>query len=236
MDEFLQKGAGLMALFPFFMDISGKCGLIIGGGKHAWEKIERLRPYAPTLQVIAETFLPEIEAVACEKMICKKMDKENDSNYLSPVMSVELIQRRFELSDLDTIPFFVIVATDSKEENRKIATLCKERSILVNAVDDTEACDFIFPCLIAKGKLSVGICTGGASPSVGIQLKKKVEQMLPDRVEEILDWLQEKRPVILQAIPDAKKRFAFHRTLSELCMKENRILTETEFFNMLEEI
>ena len=70
-------GGDNMALFPFFMDISGKRGLIIGGGKHAWEKIERLRPYAPKLQVIAETFLPEIEAVACEKSACENMiDKQ----------------------------------------------------------------------------------------------------------------------------------------------------------------
>ena len=200
-----------MALFPFFMDISGKRGLIIGGGKHAWEKIERLRPYGPKLQVIAETFLPEIEEAA-----------------------VELMQRKFEMSDLEDTPAFVIVATDSREEGRKIAALCKERNILVNVVDDQEVCDFIFPCLIAKGKLSVGICTGGASPNVGIQLKKKVEELIPDRVEEILDWLQEKRPVILQAIPDKKRRFAFHRTLSEVCMKENRPLTEAEFLEMLE--
>ena len=223
-----------MALFPFFMDISGKRGLIIGGGKHAWEKIERLRPYGPKLQVIAETFLPEIEALAYEKSKCEKMNQENNTDCLGQVMSVELIQRTFEMSDLENTPAFVIVATDSREEGRKIAALCKERNILVNVVDDQEVCDFIFPCLIAKGKLSVGICTGGASPNVGIQLKKKVEELIPDRVEEILDWLQEKRPVILQAIPDKKRRFAFHRTLSEVCMKENRPLTEAEFLEMLE--
>lgn len=223
-----------MALFPFFMDISGKRGLIIGGGKHAGEKIERLRPYGPKLQVIAEKFLPEIEAVACENMIGEEMKQANTTNCLEQAMSVELVKRKFETSDLDVCPTFVIVATDSREEDRKIAALCRERNILVNVVDDAEFCDFIFPCLIAKGKLSVGICTGGASPNVGIQLKKKVEELIPDRVEEILDWLQEKRPIILQAIPDKKRRFAFHRKLSEVCMKENRPLTEAEFLNMLE--
>ena len=223
-----------MALFPFFMDISGKRGLIIGGGKHAWEKIERLRPYAPKLQVIAENFLPEIETVACKNMIGEATKQENTTDCLGQAMSVELIRRTFEISDLEDRPAFVIVATDSREEDRQIAALCRERNILVNVVDDAEFCDFIFPCLIAKGKLSVGICTGGASPNVGIQLKKKVEELIPDRVEEILDWLQEKRPIILQAIPDKKRRFAFHRKVSEVCMKENRPLTEAEFLNMLE--
>jgi siroheme synthase (precorrin-2 oxidase/ferrochelatase) len=31
-----------MALFPFFMNIENKVGIITGGGKHALEKIERM--------------------------------------------------------------------------------------------------------------------------------------------------------------------------------------------------
>ena len=43
-----------MALFPFFVNIEGKEGLIIGTGKHAQEKIERLMPFEPKLRVIPE--------------------------------------------------------------------------------------------------------------------------------------------------------------------------------------
>ena len=43
-----------MALFPFFVNIEGKEGLIIGTGKHAREKIERLEPFAPNLRVTQE--------------------------------------------------------------------------------------------------------------------------------------------------------------------------------------
>lgn len=218
-----------MALFPFFMDISGKYGLIIGGGKHALEKIERLRPYAPKLFVVAESFLPEIEAFAV-----RKPDGEEIKDGGALHMCVQLVRRNFIETDLDGKPMFVIAATESREKNRNIAALCRTQNILVNVVDDPAFCDFVFPCLIAKGKLSVGICTDGASPSVGIQLKKKVEAVIPDRVEEILDWLQEKRPIIKKEIPDGKKRFAFYHRLSERCMRENRALSETEFLEMFE--
>ena len=43
-----------MALFPFFMNIEGKEGLVIGSGKHAQEKMERLEPYKPNLRNIPE--------------------------------------------------------------------------------------------------------------------------------------------------------------------------------------
>ena len=224
-----QDGREVMALFPFFMNIRGKTGLIIGGGKHALEKIERLCPYEPKLLVLAETFLPEME-----ELFTVKPDGEATESSLLHTVSVQFIKHSFTESDLDLLPTFVIAATDSREENRRIAALCKMRRILVNAVDDAEMSDFIFPSLVAKGKLSIGICTEGASPSVGIQLKKKIETMLPDRVEEILDWLQEKRPVLMREIPDGKKRFAFYHKLSEQCMCENRPLSETEFLEMLE--
>ena len=193
-----------MTLFPFFMNIEGAKAILTGGGKHALEKIERLKPYGPKLHVIAPEFLQEIE--------------ENPE--------LELSYRNFEESDLDSMPAFVIVAGEDAEENHKIAALCRARRILVNVVDDQEYCDFIFPSLIAHGSLSVGICTNGASPSTGVLLKRKIQQQIPDNIEEILDFLQEKRSQIMDAIPNKKQRFAFYYTLSEICMTKNRSLTE----------
>lgn len=202
-----------MTLFPFFMDINNKEALIIGGGKHALEKIEKLKPYGVRLHVVAPDLLPEIEA--------------------DP--SLRLYRRNVKSEDLTEDLAFVIVAGESQEENRKIADLCRKKKILVNVVDDLPACQFVFPSLIQKGSLSIGICTGGASPAVGVQLKQQVEQLIPDRTEEILDWLESKRPVIKEAIPQGKKRFAFYHKLAGICMEENRLLEEAEFQELLEE-
>lgn len=201
-----------MALFPFFMDIEGKKGLIIGSGKHAREKIERLEPYGPNLTVIAP-----------------------DGG--EGLFGVTLVRRGFQEADLgdrpENIPAFVIVAGEDAEENHRIAHLCRERNIPVNVVDDQEYCDFIFPSLIARGNLSIGICTNGASPSTGVLLKRRVEAQIPEHMEEILDFLQEVRPRIMEAIPDKKKRFAFYYQLSEICMEEDRPMTEEEFEKFL---
>lgn len=202
-----------MTLFPFFMDINKKDALIVGGGRHALEKIEKLKPYGVRLHVVASDFLPEIEA--------------------DP--SLRLSRRNLKEEDLTEDLAFVIVAGELQEENRKVAELCQKKRILVNVVDDLPACQFVFPALIQKGSLSVGICTGGASPAVGVQLKDQIEQLIPDRTEEILDWLESKRPVIKEAIPQGKKRFAFYHMLAGICMDENRPLEEAEFQKLLGE-
>ena len=184
-----------MALFPFFMNIEGKEGLVIGSGKHAQEKIERLEAYKPNLRNI-----PEGE---------------------------------FKEEDLDTLPAFVIAAGEDTEENHRIARLCRNRRIPVNVVDDQEYCDFVFPSLITHGNLTVGICTNGASPASGVLLKRKFEEQIPDNMEEILDFLQKVRPEISKTLTDKKQRFKFYYKLSEMCMEQNRALTEEEFRRQL---
>lgn len=196
-----------MPLFPFFVNIEGKQGLIIGGGKHALEKIQRLKPFQPRLRIFSQTYLPEIEA-----------DEE-----------LELLYRAFLPSDLDELPDFVIAAGEDAEENHKIAELCREKRILVNVVDDQEYCDFVFPSFITHGNLTVGICTNGASPATGVLLKRKIKTQIPDRMEDILDFLQEKRPMIAKTLTDKKQRFTVYYELAEICMSENRPLTEEEF-------
>ena len=42
-----------MGYFPFFMDIAGKKGVIVGGGKVAARKVEKLIPFGPVLTVVA---------------------------------------------------------------------------------------------------------------------------------------------------------------------------------------
>lgn len=201
-----------MALFPFFINIKDTVGFITGGGKHALEKIQRLEPYGPKLAVFSTEYLPEIE-------------KSRD---------LTLMYRKLEESDLNNSPVFVVAAAEDKEENHRIANWCRKRKILVNVVDDQEYCDFIFPSLIAHGNLSIGICTNGASPATGVLLKRKVEDQIPENIEEILDFLKEKRPVIAKILEDKKERFDFYYQLSEICMANDRKLTEEEFALLLE--
>lgn len=201
-----------MALFPFFVNLEGANGLIVGGGHHALEKVERLRPFGPRLTVFASAFCRELEE---DEQICR-------------------VYREFQDGDLASEPLFVIVAGEDAEENHRIAELCREKKILVNVVDDQAYCDFIFPSLITKGNLTIGINTNGASPSTGVLLKRKVEALIPEHMEEILEYLQSKRPEISQRLSNKKKRFAFYYALSEACMEKDRPLTEEEFLALLE--
>ena len=197
-----------MADFPFFVDLEGQRGLIVGGGTVALRKAEKLLPYGPALTVVAPEPVSELAA-----------------------LPVELTRREFQPEDLDRADF-VIAATDNEEENHRISALCQGRKIPVNVVDDKEACSFLFPALVRRGNLSVGVSTGGSSPTAAIWLKEQIEGLLPEQTEEILTWLEAQRPLLKERLPDQWARAACFARLFAACLERGRPLTEEERDNV----
>ena len=57
-----------MAYFPFFVELEGKQGLVVGGGTVALRKLQKLLPYGPRLTAAATSFLPavrELDGIDC---------------------------------------------------------------------------------------------------------------------------------------------------------------------------
>lgn len=187
-----------MSFFPFFKDIEGVKGLIAGGGRVALRKAEKLLPYSPRLTVIAPEILPEFDQ-----------------------LNVTLVERAFLDADLTPDLAFVIAACDDEAQNRRISLLCREMNIPVNVVDVPELCTFLFPSLVKRGKLSIGISTSGASPSAAIWLRKEIEQLLPDQMEQILDWLQEQRAVVKEKVDDEAERSRRLKQLFVQCLQND---------------
>lgn len=200
-----------MGYFPFFVELKGKRGLIVGGGIVAERKVRKLLPYEPELLVVAPKIDDGIWKLSEE--IKEKRKKNEDTSELI------LSERDFETTNLEKMDF-VIAATSDETLNARIAKLCEERNILVNVVDDKEKCGFLFPSLIREGKLSIGISTEGASPRVATTFRARLSADIPERMEEILDYLEKIRPFAKMAIEDDKKRAAFLMDLADVCMEK----------------
>ncbi|MGN0522592.1 MAG: bifunctional precorrin-2 dehydrogenase/sirohydrochlorin ferrochelatase [Eubacterium sp.] len=163
-----------MTLFPFFEDIDGKAFLVIGGGKVAKGKVERLKQFTQNIIVVAEK---------------------------TQISDVKVLNKKFEEADLD-LGDYVICATDDRELNKRISLLCQRKSIPVNIVDNPELCTFIFPSLIKKGDLTIGISTGGKSPLTAQYIRKEIECLLPEDIDKIIDEMGELRETLKKEIPD----------------------------------
>ena len=199
-----------MGYFPFFVDLEGREGLVVGGGAVALRKLQKLLPYGPRLTVAAPELLAEIEALP----------------------GLTRLRRSFAPAMLEG-KGFVIAATDDREVNRGIAALCRERGIPVNAVDDKEQCTFLFPALVKRGDLTVGVSTAGASPSAAAGVGRRVSERLPEDFGELLDYLASLRPMVRKRVAEENRAAVFARLFSA-CMEEGFPLKEAALAAVLE--
>ena len=95
--------------------------------------------------------------------------------------------------DLTTEVAFVVVGDTELAEAERISKLCNAQRIPVNVVDNSALCTFTFPAMIVKRDLTISVSTGGKVPGGAAFLSKCIDEQLPDRTEEIMDWLQEMR-------------------------------------------
>ncbi|MGD0548225.1 MAG: bifunctional precorrin-2 dehydrogenase/sirohydrochlorin ferrochelatase, partial [Terracidiphilus sp.] len=156
-----------MSLLPAFLKLDGRRGLVVGAGNVALDKIASLLKTGLCLRVVAPDAKPEVQRFSIEGKL-------------------EWIQRRFETTDLEGA-FIVIAATDSPEVNATVYRGAVERGILCNSVDDPPHCDFYFGSVVSRGALQVAISTAGESPAFAQQLRREIDEQLP---EEIGPWLE----------------------------------------------
>ena len=199
-----------MAYFPFFVDLEGKHGLIVGGGAVALRKAQKLLPYGPRLTVVA----PKLKAEFRE------------------LHGVEFLRRPFALTDLDGCAF-AVAATDDRALNNCVAELCGQQRIPVNVADSREDSTFLFPALLRRGELSVGVSASGAAPAAAAWTRDRFDQILPDRLEDILQYLENIRELLRQAVPDGETRRRLLAVLAADCMEAGRPLTEEELHQRL---
>ncbi len=200
-----------MSYFPMFVELKNKNVLIVGGGKVALRKLEKLIPYGAYITVAAPEIDPEILSAGA-------------SDFIMASFSASMLKGQ----DM------VIAATNDRKLNHRISSLCRDRKIPVNVVDDREECSFLFPSLIKKGKMSIGICTGGASPTAAIWCRERVEEMLPDSLPRLIEYLDSLRPVIRDRVDTEEVRARIFKELFTRCMELQRDLTQEELTEIIE--
>lgn len=200
-----------MALFPLFIELSGRRVLIVGGGRLALHKAKMLSPYGAELTAVAPEFCTELEAIE----------------------GLTLTRRAFEPGDVEGAEI-VIAATDERDVNRTVSALCRERGIPVNVVDELSECSFVFPALLRRGALSAGVTTAGCSPTAAAWARDLLDEALPEGFEDVVAWLGSLRMELKARIPEQRRRSVLFRRLFELAMERGGPLSREELEAELE--
>jgi precorrin-2 dehydrogenase/sirohydrochlorin ferrochelatase len=186
-----------MAYFPMFMNMNHLKVLVVGGGYIATEKLEKLLDFTTEISVIALRVDEEVQV-------------------LIDMHGLTLVKRAYHKGDIEGFDI-VIVATDTVDLHKEIYEESRESRILVNSVDNTEYCDFIFPSYVKKENLTIAFSTGGASPAFAKQIRQHFEKIIPDSVGAFLQKMKELR----STMPKGKERMKYFDALVEKYFKEH---------------
>jgi siroheme synthase-like protein len=159
-------------LFPIFLKANQLKVLIVGGGYVALEKLTALWNNSKDAEVI-------LVAPAIQQEI---------KEYLTTDKKLTLLERTFELSDLNGIDW-VIIAVGEIGLSEAIRIEAKKFNLLVNVADKPELCDFYLGSIVTKGNLKIAISTNGKSPTFAKRLKQVLNESLPSNMDESLENL-----------------------------------------------
>lgn len=173
-------------LYPIYLSLAGKNCLIIGGGPVAERKAASLLEYGAQIKVIS----PRVE---------KRIAEWANDDLL--IWSA----REFAINDLEGI-FVVFIATDDTSLNHEISLLCRQRNILVNAVDDPPNCDFFVPSVLRRDSLAVAISTEGKSPLFAARLRRELEAIITSEHGQFVNLLGQIREEVKNSSLDINQR------------------------------
>ena len=166
-------------LFPIFLKLENLHTLIVGGGYVGLEKITAVLENSPaaTVTLVSPEIRQEILNIAA-----------NNSR-------ITLLKRKFVDEDLMEKDL-VIVATNDKEENKRIKSVARAKHMLCNVADTPPLCDFYLSSVVRKGNLKVAISTNGMSPTMAKRLKEVLNEALPDNLETAMEQLKAVRDML----------------------------------------
>ncbi len=182
-----------MNYFPAFLKFDNLEILIIGGGKIATNKLKHLLDFSQKITIISPHISTEMQLL---------IEKFN----------LKVWQRKYENGDIKNFQI-AIIAIDNLSLQKSIYDEGKSYNVLCNAVDSRENCDFLFPSYIQKGDLTIAISTSGTSPAFAKEIRKFLQELIPNSVAGFLTQMKRYR----KELPKGEKRMKF---LSEIAQKE----------------
>jgi precorrin-2 dehydrogenase len=188
----------MSSYYPMFVDLQGKCCLVVGGGEIATRKVQGLLDAEAHVMVVSPALCTAMAALVTQGLIVYQ-------------------SRAFRADDVLGCTL-VIGATDGYEVNMAVCQAARAHNVWVNIVDTPEACDFIAPAVVRRGALQVAISTGGHSPTLAKRIRLQLEEVYGPEYGWLLEKLGRERQRIRHLIRDPDLRKAYYERLVDTAL------------------
>lgn len=209
-----------MGFQPLNLELNKRKVYIIGAGKVALDKLEKILPLGADVTVISK------------EIIAEEFYDYHKNNMIN------LITKEIELDDIVN-PFLIIAATNNSEINEKIFQKFDKENRLVNSVDDVENCNFIFPAVVDRGDLKISISTTGANPILAVNIKNFLSVIFNEDYNQLMIKLRVYRNKILSKLMEPKEKMRYLKRLVSTIEFKNKInfdKLDKEFNDIMDEL
>jgi len=178
-----------MEHLPIFINLRQKPCLVVGGGDIALRKVNLLVKAQAKIKCISPEF--------CSGLI--ELSREND---------LDLIEKRFESSDIDN-QSVIIAATNDDKTNILVSSLAHESGIPINVVDSPDLSSFIMPSIVDRSPIVIAISSAGKAPVLARIIRSKLETIIPNAYGNLAEIAGEYRQKVKQRFVNLIERRKF---------------------------
>ena len=154
--------------FPLFINLENKKVLVIGGGKIATKKIEKILEYGADITVVTENVVEE------KLLKLENIKIENNQKIENDKAKIEKLVKGY---------FLVIAATDNEELNENIANVCDSNGMLINNVSSKVKMNAMFGGIVKNDEFQIAISTSGKNCKRSRAMKSEIQKVL-DKIEK----------------------------------------------------
>ena len=154
--------------FPLFINLENKKVLVIGGGKVATKKIEKILEYGANITVVTENVVEE------KLLKLENVKIENNQKIENDKAKIEKLVKGY---------FLVIAATDNEELNENIANVCDSNGMLINNVSSKVNMNAMFGGIVKNSEFQIAISTSGKNCKRSRAMKSEIQKVL-DKIEK----------------------------------------------------
>jgi len=122
----------------------------------------------------------------------------------------------------------VIAATGIPAVDTAVAAEARRRGVLVNAVDRPAQCDFIFGSILRRGELQIAVSSGGRSPALAREIRRRLEPMFGPEYAELVEQVGRERAHARLRASTAVRRLAAGETVVARALEDARPFARRE--------
>src|SRR5213083_3291749 len=194
--------------FPAFLDLRGRRCLVVGGGAIAERKVHGLLECGARVGVVSPALVPALARLVASGRI-------------------EHRARAFRKVDARGC-VLIIAATGVAAVDDAVAEAARRHGALVNAVDRPARCDFIFGSILRRGELQIAVSTGGRSPALAREIRRRLEPMFGPEYAELVEQVGRERAHARLRASTAVRRLAAGETVVARALEDARPFARRE--------